>query len=46
MDLNLEKAQVNQGVADDAARRALFIRPDIRGATPIDLAKYEFTPPR
>ena len=46
MDLNLEKAQVNQGLADDPTRRALFIRPEIRGATPIDLAKYEFTPTR
>jgi hypothetical protein len=45
MDLNLDKAQVNQGVAEDPTRRALFIRPDIRGATPVDLAKYEFTPP-
>jgi hypothetical protein len=41
MDLLLEKAQVNQA---DTTRAALFTRPDIRGATPIDLAKYEFQP--
>ena len=44
MDLTLDKAQVNAGVGDDGPRRALFTRPDIRGATPIDLAKYEFPP--
>lgn len=44
MDMSLDKAQVNQSLADDPTRRALFTRPDIRGTKPIDLAKYEFTP--
>jgi hypothetical protein len=42
MDLNLDKATVNQPLAEDPGRRNLFARPDIKGATPIDLARYEF----
>lgn len=37
MDLSLENAQVNQPYPEGDARR-LFSRPDIRGASPIDLA--------
>jgi len=42
MDLNLDKAVVNQSMTDDPTRRGYFARPDIKGATPIDLARYEF----
>lgn len=43
MDLTLDSAQVNQHLNDEHSRR-LFNRPNIPGATPIDLARYEFTP--
>ena len=41
MDLNLDKATLNQSI-DDPVRRALFVRPEIKGATAIDLARYDF----
>ncbi len=41
MDLNLDKATLNQSI-DDPVRRALFVRPEIKGSTAIDLARYEF----
>ena len=42
MDLNLDKAVVNQSMTDDPTRRGYFAKPDIKGATPIDLARYDF----
>jgi hypothetical protein len=42
LDLTLDRAQVNTGLAEDPTRRALFTRPVIRGREPIDLARYEF----
>jgi hypothetical protein len=42
MDLNLDKAVVNQSMTDDPTRRGYFAKPTIKGATPIDLAKFEF----
>jgi hypothetical protein len=41
MDLTLDAAQVNQQLSEEQTRR-LFSRPNIPGATPIDLARYEF----
>jgi hypothetical protein len=41
MDLTLDSAQVNQQLSEEQLRR-LFNRPNIPGATPIDLARYEF----
>lgn len=41
MDLNLDKATLNQSI-DDPVRRALFVRPEIKGTTAIDLARYDF----
>lgn len=42
MDLNLDKATVNAQLADDPSRRGIFARPEIKGTTAIDLARYEF----
>ncbi|MFO0805975.1 MAG: hypothetical protein U0791_22955 [Gemmataceae bacterium] len=42
MDLNLDKAVVNQSMTDDPSRRGYFAKPDIKGAKPIDLARYDF----
>src|SRR5262249_54075090 len=41
LDLNLDGGKVNQPFTDEQAHW-LFNRPDIRGATPIDLARYQF----
>lgn len=41
MDLTLDAAEVNQHLTEEQSRR-LFNRPNIPGATPIDLARYEF----
>jgi hypothetical protein len=40
MDLSLDSAQVNQQLSDEQSRR-LFSRPNIPGATPVDLARYD-----
>ena len=42
MDLNLDKATVNQSANDDPSRRGLFARPEYKGTPAIDLARYEF----
>jgi hypothetical protein len=42
MDLDLSNGKVNEPIPDDRAR-VLFNRPNIAGATPIDLARYDFT---
>ena len=42
LDLQLERAAVNTGLAEDPSRRALFVRPTIRGREPVDLARFEF----
>ncbi len=42
MDLNLDKATVNQSMTEDPTRRGYFAKPDIKGAKPIDLARYDF----
>lgn len=42
MELELKTGEVNRPMADEQARR-LFTRPNIPGATPLDLAKYEFS---
>lgn len=41
MDLTLEAAKVNQQLTEEEIRR-LFTRPNIPGASPVDLARYEF----
>jgi hypothetical protein len=41
MDLDLSSAKVNDPFPEEQARR-LFARPNIAGATPIDLADYRF----
>ena len=41
MELELKTGKVNEPIPDEAARR-LFTRPNIPGATPIDLARYDF----
>ncbi len=45
MDLSLDGAQVNQQLTDEQTRR-LFSRPNIPGATPVDLARYDVSAPR
>ena len=43
MDLTLERAAVNTGLADDPAKRAqFFTRPTVPGKEPIDLARFDF----
>jgi hypothetical protein len=42
MELELKTGEVNKPLTDEQTRR-LFTRPNIPGATPLDLAKYEFT---
>ncbi len=42
MDLTLERAAVNTGLADDPAKRAqFFTRPTVPGKEPIDLARFD-----
>ncbi|HJZ55662.1 MAG TPA: hypothetical protein VKE74_11910 [Gemmataceae bacterium] len=41
MDLTLDKAQVNQTIPEEQARR-VFSRPSIQNVKPIDLARYEY----
>jgi hypothetical protein len=42
LDMLLERAAVNTGLAEDPSRRALFTIPTIRGKEPVDLARFEF----
>jgi hypothetical protein len=42
LDMLLERAAVNTGLAEDPSRRGLFTRPTIRGKEPVDLARFEF----
>jgi hypothetical protein len=42
MDLNLDKAVLNQSMTDDSTRRGYFGKPTIKNVQPIDLARYDF----
>lgn len=42
MDLNLDKATMNSQLANNPSRPGIFSRPNVKGATAIDLARYEF----